>query len=181
MRWQTRELCCGQSTHLVDPAWARAIRERLTDRFVLIARRVNNAQKVISDEVFSKGLRQLRNVSKKRSCRDGIERQQQAGRAKCRAGGRMGTRARLTRKKLGAKTTHRMIIRSRDSSNHGTNKIVPVDMRTRKELRKMQFVRYDALFCFGLKRAQRKRTSGNEKSRDRGEEKPRNGTSSVRA
>jgi hypothetical protein len=74
-----------------------------------------------------------------------------------------------------------MIIRSRDSSNHGTNKIVPVDMRTRKELRKMQFVRYDALFCFGLKRAQRKRTSGNEKSRDRGEEKPRNGTSSVRA
>lgn len=58
----------------------------------------------------------------KRRCQDGIEKQD----APNVAGGRMGTRARLTRKKLGGKTTHRMIIKLRDSSNHGTNKIVPV-------------------------------------------------------
>lgn len=48
--------CCSQSTYLVDPAWARAIRERHRDRFVLNARRVNNAQKIIADEMFNKGL-----------------------------------------------------------------------------------------------------------------------------
>jgi hypothetical protein len=68
---------------LVDPAWARAIRERVTDRFV-------------------------------------------------------------QKKSLAGQQPTKVIVKSRGSSNHGTNKIVPcrsVDLRTRKELRKMQFVR----------------------------------------
>lgn len=174
--------CCSPSTYLVDPAWARAIRERFTDRFVLSAQRVSNVRNIIADEVFNKGMRLLRKVDKKEAVGMGPRNSsQQDAPNGCRAGGRIGTRARLTRIKLGGKTTHRTIVKSRDSSDHGTNKIVPVDLRTRKRLREMQFVRYDALFCFGLKRAQSETTSGNERSRDHGEEKPRNGTWSVRA
>lgn len=87
----------------------------------------------------------------------------------------METRAKLTREKAWRENNPHDDIKSRDPSNHGTNEDGRGDPRTRKELRRMQFVRYDALFCFGLKRAQSKRTSRNESSRDRGEENPRNG------
>jgi hypothetical protein len=58
-------------------------------------------------KVLSKGLRQQRKVNKKKAVEMGSKKQQQARRAQCRAGGRMGVRARLTRKKLGGTTTHK--------------------------------------------------------------------------
>jgi hypothetical protein len=65
--------CCSQSTYLVDPAWARAIRERVTDRFVLDSRRVSNAQKIIADESVEQRFATTAQSEQKESCRDGIE------------------------------------------------------------------------------------------------------------
>lgn len=118
---------CSQRTYLVDPAWARAIRERLTDRFVLIARRVNNAQKIIADESAQERFATTAQSEQKRAVEMGSRNSSKQDAPNVARVAEWGLGRGLPEKSLAGKTTHRMIIRSRDSSNHGTNKIVPVD------------------------------------------------------
>lgn len=74
--------CCSPSTYLVDPAWTRAICERQGDRFVLSEWRVNNVRKIIPEDEFDKGMRQMRKVDKKEAVEMGSKNSSQASRTR---------------------------------------------------------------------------------------------------